>query len=55
MVKDLPVTRIDRLASSTFDLFPIVKRIVATGEQFRSMAEPWAYTSTTTGRLSMPS
>src|SRR5205814_324142 len=30
------VTRIDRLARSTFDLFAIVKRIVDAGGQFRS-------------------
>jgi Resolvase, N terminal domain len=35
------VTRIDRLARSTFDLFA----------KFRSLAEPWADTSTSTGRL----
>ncbi len=45
------VTRIDRLARSTFDLFGIVKRIVDAGAQFRSLAEPWADTSTSTGRL----
>src|ERR1700730_16448194 len=45
------VTRIDRLARSTFDLFPIVKRIVDAGAQFRSLAEPWADTATSTGRL----
>src|SRR6202035_892041 len=45
------VTRIDRLARSTFDLFAIVKRIVDAGGQFRSLAEPWAYTATSTGRL----
>src|SRR5271170_666255 len=45
------VTRIDRLARSTFDLFAIVKRIVDAGAQFRSLAEPWADTSTSTGRL----
>ena len=33
--------RIDR-----FDLFAIVKRIVYAGGQFRSLAEPWADTST---------
>jgi DNA invertase Pin-like site-specific DNA recombinase len=43
------VTRIDRLARSTFDLFGIVKRIVDAKAQFRSLAEPWAGTST--GRL----
>jgi len=45
------VTRIDRLARSTFDLFAIVKRIVDAGGQFRSLAEPWADTSTSAGRL----
>jgi DNA invertase Pin-like site-specific DNA recombinase len=43
------VTRIDRLARSTFDLFGIVKRIAKA--QFRSLAEPWADTGTSTGRL----
>jgi DNA invertase Pin-like site-specific DNA recombinase len=45
------VTRIDRLARSTFDLFAIVKQIIDAGAQFRSIAEPWADTSTSTGRL----
>jgi DNA invertase Pin-like site-specific DNA recombinase len=45
------VTRIDRLARSTFDLFGIVKRIVDAKGQFRSLAEPWADTVTSTGRL----
>ena len=45
------VTRIDRLARSTFDLFAIVKQIADAGGQFRSLAEPWADTSTSTGRL----
>jgi DNA invertase Pin-like site-specific DNA recombinase len=45
------VTRIDRLARSTFDLFAIVKQIVDTKGQFRSLAEPWADTATSTGRL----
>jgi DNA invertase Pin-like site-specific DNA recombinase len=57
MLKDITpgdvvtVTRIDRLARSTFDLFAIVKRIVDAGGQFRSLAEPWADTATSTGRL----
>ncbi|MGC1889006.1 MAG: recombinase family protein, partial [Stellaceae bacterium] len=38
------VTRIDRLARSTFDLFAIVKRIADAKAQFRSLAEPWADT-----------
>jgi len=45
------VTRIDRLARSTFDLFGIVKRIMDAKAQFRSLAEPWADTPTSTGRL----
>src|SRR5271156_2803154 len=45
------VTRIDRLARSTFDLFAIVKHIVDAKAQFRSLAEPWADTGTSTGRL----
>ena len=47
------VTRIDRLARSTFDLFGIVKQIVDAGGEFRSLAEPWADTATSTGRLMM--
>ena len=45
------VTRIDRLARSTFDLFGIAKRIVDAKAQFRSLAEPWADAGTSTGRL----
>ena len=45
------VTRIDRLARSTFDLFAIVKQIVDAKAQFRSLAEPWADTGASTGRL----
>src|SRR5215813_8394559 len=45
------VTRIDRLARSTFDLFGIVRQIVHAKAQFRSLAEPWADTSTSSGRL----
>ena len=44
-------TRIDRLARSRFDFFAIVKQIVDAGGQFRSLAEPWADTSTSTRRL----
>ena len=47
----MTVTRIDRLARSTFDPFGIVKRIVDAKAQFRSLAEPWADTGTSTGRL----
>jgi len=45
------VTRIDRLARSTFDLFGIVKRIADAKAQFRSLAEPCADTGTNSGRL----
>ena len=34
-----------------FDLFAIVKQIVDAKAQFRSLAEPWADTGTSTGRL----
>ena len=43
------VTRIDRLARSTFDLFAIVKRITDAGGRFRSLAEPWADTTPAPG------
>jgi DNA invertase Pin-like site-specific DNA recombinase len=43
------MTRINRLARSTFDLSAIVKGIVDAGGQFQSMAEPWADASTSTG------
>ncbi len=45
------VTRLDRLARSTFELFSIVKQIADAGASFRSLAEPWADTGTSTGRL----
>ena len=48
------VTRIDRLARSTFDLFAIVKQIVDAKAQFRSLAEPWADTGTSTGGACAP-
>jgi DNA invertase Pin-like site-specific DNA recombinase len=41
------VTRIDRLARSTFDLFAIVDAKA----RFRSLAEPCAASGTSTGRL----
>src|ERR1700738_2631431 len=43
------VTRIDRLAPSTFDVFGIVKRIVDAKAQFRSLAEPWGATGPSHG------
>ncbi|MCX2560729.1 recombinase family protein [Acetobacter farinalis] len=45
------VTRIDRLARSTFDLFSIVQNITQKGACFYSLSEPWADTNTSTGRL----
>jgi DNA invertase Pin-like site-specific DNA recombinase len=45
------VTRIDRLARSTFDLFGIVKRIVDAKAQFRSLAVPYTDIVASTGRL----
>jgi DNA invertase Pin-like site-specific DNA recombinase len=45
------VTRIDCLARGTFDRFAIVTCIVDAKAQFRSLAEPWADTGTSTGRL----
>lgn len=45
------VTRIDRLARSTFDLFAIISRLQAKEVHFLSLAEPWADTATSTGRL----
>ena len=42
------VTRIDRLARSTFNLFAIVKQIVDADGQCRSLAEPWTDTATGT-------
>jgi DNA invertase Pin-like site-specific DNA recombinase len=47
----LIVTRLDRLARSTFDLLGIMAQIAKRGALFRSLAEPWADTSTPTGRL----
>ena len=40
-----------QLARSVFELFAIVKKIIDAGGQFLSLAEPWADTSTSTGRL----
>src|SRR5271165_7019330 len=43
-VVTVTVTRIERLARITFDLFAIVKQVVDAEAQFRSLAEPWADT-----------
>ncbi len=45
------VTRLDRLARSTRDLLNILAAITAKGAGFRSLAEPWADTTTPHGRL----
>lgn len=47
----LVVTRLDRLARSTFDLLIIVREIEARGARFKSLADSWADTTTPTGRL----
>jgi hypothetical protein len=43
------VTRIDRLARRTFDVFAIVKKIVDAKAQFRSLVEPWPTPALTLG------
>lgn len=45
------VTRLDRLARSTRDLLDISERIQAVGAGLRSLAEPWADTTTPAGRM----
>jgi len=45
------VTRLDRLARSTRDLLTIVDTIAKAEAHFRSLAEPWADTTSPTGRL----
>lgn len=47
----LVVTRLDRLARSTFDLLNILKATAAKEANFLSLAEPWANTSTAIGKL----
>lgn len=47
----LLVTRLDRLARSTLNLLSILKEITDQGAGFRSLAEPWADTTTPNGRL----
>ena len=43
------VTRLDRLARSTRDLLDIAERIQAAGAGLRSLAEPWADTTSPAG------
>lgn len=45
------VTRLDRLARSTRDLLNIAERIQGAGAGLRSLAEPWADTTTPAGRM----
>lgn len=45
------VTRLDRLARSTRDLLDIAERIQRAGAGLRSLAEPWADTTTPAGRM----
>jgi DNA invertase Pin-like site-specific DNA recombinase len=47
----LVVTRLDRLARSTFDLLTIVRDIETKGARLKSLADSWANTTTPTGRL----
>lgn len=45
------ITRLDRLARSTADLLAIAERIKEAGAGLRSLAEPWADTTTPVGRM----
>ena len=45
------VIRLDRLARSTRDLLEIAERIKEAGAGLRSLAEPWADTTTPAGRM----
>ena len=45
------VTRLDRLARSTRDLLDIAEQLQARGAGLRSLAEPWADTTTPAGRM----
>jgi len=47
----LVVTRLDRLARSTFDLLNIVKATAAKDASFLSLSEPWANTISAIGKL----
>lgn len=47
----LIVTRLDRLARSTRDLLNLLDRIGKAGAGFKSLADPWADTTTAHGRL----
>ena len=45
------VTRLDRLARSTRDLLNVLGSLAEQGAMFRSLADPWADTTTPHGRL----
>ena len=45
------VTRLDRLARNTRDLLEIAERIQTMGAGLRSLAEPWADTSSPAGKM----
>jgi DNA invertase Pin-like site-specific DNA recombinase len=45
------VTRLDRLARSTRDLLEIAERLTGAGVGLRSLAEPWADTTSPAGRM----
>ena len=47
----LIVTRLDRLARSTTDLLHIAERLKNIGAGLRSLAEPWADTTSPAGRM----
>ena len=47
------VTRLDRLARHTSDLLSIAARIRASGAAMRSLAEPWADTTSPAGKMVM--
>jgi len=47
------VTRLDRLARSTRDLLDIAERLQAADAGLRSLAEPWADTTSPAGRMVM--
>ena len=47
----LAVTRLDRLARSTRDLLDIAEKLKEAGAGLRSLAEPWADTTSPAGRM----
>ena len=49
----LVVTKLDRLARSTYELLEIIERIKEAGASFVSLAEPWADTTSPAGQLVM--